>query len=921
MSNFKTKFKSFFSKEALSNKISSFADKINTPFVQRIGNSIISKKYLLPSLFVPMGIMLLVFMCLGVFPFYTQTILTLDMNGQYVYFFEQLRDILYGEASLLYTFERSLGGEFFGYYTYYLASPLSFIVALFPKKMITEAILTIMIVKSGLAGFTFSIYLDRTRKKNPFGFTMFSVMYALCSYATMFQSNTMWMDALIWLPLIALGLERLIKHGKFKLFTISLAMAVWSNYYIGYMICIFVALYFVCYICAHPTDEINGLGEAKHKLKSLGRVALYSFIALMMTGMVLFTAYYSLQFGKSTLQDNSFDPTLRFDILNLISKLFIGSYDTVRSEGTPNLYAGTLLIMMLPVYFMSKRIKGREKIAFSVLCGILAISFTLNTIDLIWHGFQMPIWLNYRYSFLLTFVLLTMAYKGFESLEDIDCKFIGKSCVFLVLLLAVIQKLVTFTRYQNGVSNQVTPSFEMIWLSIILMTVYFILIYAKKHSKIPHTISAFLTIIVCIEAFSSTMINWVGEIVDAGWASRENYRSYVDRLEYVTDEINKNDKTFFRMEKTLYRKPNDNLVLNMNGITEFTSTFNGKTMKFLNRMGIYTSSQTTRFFSGNEVMDSILGVKYMLATNEEHDYVSGLYTPHSVSNGIVVYENPYALPIAYGVSDKIKEATLSEHYSPFGFQEYLMGHMMGENNLDVFEACDFEISKLYNCQDYKNDEDNSTSYYRVDSSKHATFTFSVTASYDGSIYMFLPTQYSTPAQCYVNGRDIGTLFQGETYRAFNIGNYKKGDTVEVMLKFEANRIFLYNYQKLFVQINEKVFNDTIDTLKSNGLNIESYSDTHFYGTMTLDNDMSVFTTIPYDKNWRVYIDGKRIETYEVVESMLGFDAPSGEHTVELRFAPLEFYIGLSCTVIGIGALVTLGILDSKKRKASNKSII
>ena len=737
MNNSKEKFSDFASR--LSDRLSSIANKINTPFVQKIGNTIISKRYLLPSLFIPMGILLIVFICLGVYPFYTQTILTLDMNGQYVYFFEQLRDILYGEASLLYTFERSLGGEFFGYYTYYLASPLSFIVALFPENMITEAILTIMIVKSGLAGFTFSIYLDRTKKKNTFAFTMFSVMYALCSYATMFQSNTMWMDALIWLPLVALGIESLVKEGKFKLFTIALAMTVWSNYYIGYMVCIFVALYFFCYICAHPNSEINALNETRHKLKSLARIALYSLLALMMAGMVLLTAYYSLQFGKSDLQDNSFDPTLRFDILNLISKLFIGSYDTIRSEGTPNLYAGTLLVMLLPVYFMSKKVTGREKIAYSVLCGVFGVSFVLNTIDLVWHGFQMPIWLNYRYSFLLTFIMLTMAYKGYESLEDVNCKFIGKSCVFIVILLAIIQKLVTFRRYQNGGPVDITPSYEMIWLSIGLITVYFIILYAMKHSKLPQTMSAILAIVVCIEAFSSTMINWIGEIVDAGWASRENYREYVDKLEYITDEIHKNDASFYRTEKTLYRKPNDNLAININGISEFTSTFNRDTMKFLNKMGMYTSSQTTRFFSGNEVMDSILGIKYMIGSDNEHDYVSGLYTPHSTSNGLVVYENPYALPIAYGVSSKIKEAVLSDYPSPFDFHEYLLGHMMGQDRIDAFKSCDYTVSSLYNCQVVNTADQNGTSYYRIDGSKQATFTFTITASYDGSIYMFLPT--------------------------------------------------------------------------------------------------------------------------------------------------------------------------------------
>ena len=342
------------------------------------------------------------------FPFGTRSILTLDMDGQYIYFFEQLRDIYTGKESLFYTFERCLGGEFLGYFTYYLASPLSFIVVLFPNSMVTEAVMTIMILKCGFSGLTFSIFLEKTRKKNTIGFVIFSVMYALCSYATMFQFNTMWIDALIWLPLIALGVWSIVKKGKFKLYVISLALAVCSNYYIGYMLCIFVAIYFFVCLFSIPKENIE-VNRDLHGIKSFIRIVFYSVIALMIACVIVFSAYYSLQFGKTSYQENPFDPTLRFDALNLISKMFIGSFDTVRLEGTPNIYAGTLLLLLLPAFYASKKVTFREKLFYSAFAIILVASFSINTLDLVWHGFQNPVWFNYRYSFIFSFILLTMA--------------------------------------------------------------------------------------------------------------------------------------------------------------------------------------------------------------------------------------------------------------------------------------------------------------------------------------------------------------------------------------------------------------------------------------------------------------------------------------------------------------------------------
>ena len=221
--SFKEKLSAFTQKTKA--KLSAFADKINTPFVQRVGNKVISKKHLYPSLAFPILLLAIVYAALGFWPIGDRCMLTLDMNAQYIYYFEQIRDVLTGQESLIYTFERSLGGEFLGYYAYYLASPLSWLVCLFPARLIVEAVTVILMLKAGLSGFFFAYYLEKTRKTTDmYGITMFSTMYALCAYAMAYQTNTMWMDALMLLPLLALGIERLVTDGKFKLFIVTFAI-------------------------------------------------------------------------------------------------------------------------------------------------------------------------------------------------------------------------------------------------------------------------------------------------------------------------------------------------------------------------------------------------------------------------------------------------------------------------------------------------------------------------------------------------------------------------------------------------------------------------------------------------------------------------------------------------------------------------
>ena len=157
-------------------------EKFKTPLAPRTNikdfwrDAILNKKYLLFCFFVPALVMLLMYICFEVYPIGEGSVLVLDLNGQYVYFFEGLRDIIRGEGSLLYSFSRALGGEFIGIFAYYLSSPFSFIVALFPKDMITEALLVMFLMKTGACGLTFGIYIEATRKRNRVSTVIFATM-------------------------------------------------------------------------------------------------------------------------------------------------------------------------------------------------------------------------------------------------------------------------------------------------------------------------------------------------------------------------------------------------------------------------------------------------------------------------------------------------------------------------------------------------------------------------------------------------------------------------------------------------------------------------------------------------------------------------------------------------------------------------
>ena len=403
--------------------------------------------YLVGAFFLPVLLMLGAHAAASYYPFGNQSILSLDFQAQYIYYFEQIRRLLTEGGSWLYTWSRTLGGEFMGYVAYYMGSPFNVIVALFPDSAIAMAASVIVLVKMGTAGVTMGLYLHKTRGTRELKTLIFSSMYALCGYVAIQQYNPMWLDAVVWLPLLIWGIEKLVSERRPILYIVSLTLIVTANYYIGYMCCIFTALYFIGYYFLKRPEIIGQYKCNKSGIKkffSLAgtrtflRMAGATATAMFMSSFMLICAYYSLSFGKVGFTNPSFAFTFRFDFLDVFVKMLVGSHDTVRENGLPVVYSGLFALILLPLFFMSKKIETRRKVFAGYLIGVLLLSFLINPVDLAWHGFSTPNWLNYRYSFMFSFVIVVIACDAFMSLDKEKFGRFAASSTFTLVLVCIV---------------------------------------------------------------------------------------------------------------------------------------------------------------------------------------------------------------------------------------------------------------------------------------------------------------------------------------------------------------------------------------------------------------------------------------------------------------------------------------------------
>lgn len=887
--------------------------------------------YLIYAFIIPVVLNYIIYLAMEIHPFGNGSVLVLDLNGQYVYFYEALRNAVYGQMSMIYSFCRALGGEFMGIYAYYVASPFSYLVALFPQERILDALLIIFLLKTGITGFNFGFYLHRTSKKiNKLSIITFSILYSLTTYAVIHQHNSMWIDAMMWLPLLTLSIEELIKNFKYKRFVILLALTMMSNFYIGYMVCIYVAAYFFYYYFSRNEKWLNNPHKEPHHFRrSFLRIAGASALAIGISMVVVATAYYSLQFGKNTFSTPNFTPSLRFDFMDFLTKFLPGSYDTVRPEGLPFVYCGVITLLLLPVYFLSKKFSSREKALSAAFILFFVMSFFISTFDLIWHGFQKPNWLNYRYSFMLCFFLIVLAYRGYEEIQHAKTGTIVTTGSLWLLFICVAQKF-EFHSYVERIDgtiqfDQPLKDIETVWFSAICFIAFMIILCMAIKSRSKQTISLIVCIFVCLEVFCNGICSCVEFGDDVIYSSYSSYNDFISAIRPVTDELLEEDAGFYRFEKNAHRKYCDNMALRIRGLTNSTSTLNRSTITFLHQLGYASKSHWSKYLGGTPVNDSLLGIKYVLANEKNsqtlyYENAGGSVTTYG-NTEYTYYRNPYALSIAYGASDALLDFDLSDGYNPFVRLNGLYGAILGDDEApEIFKAISFGSDGIEttNC-----DVSTIAGHYKYapqSSSTDCIVSYTITVAEDGEIFFYLPSEYPREVSIRVNGKkpsDSDTFYGGESDRIVSLGTFEKGDTVKLSMTLKGDVLYVKQNVDMFYYIDMDVFEGAISRIAETQMTVsDGWTDSYLPGTLTTTKDSQlIMTTLAYDSGWKVTVDGKRVDTVEALDGVVAFTVDTaGEHEIVMKYRPTALTLGLTITVLSI-ILFALIMIFEKQLKA------
>ena len=332
------------------------------------------KLYLLLSFVIPPIILFIALSFANIGPLGKESILVGDMYKIYAKFYTGYQDMFRtgNFVQIFYTWKIGLGQSFVGNFAYFLASPFSLIVLLFPSSMMSTALLVMTLVKVAFEGLTFSLYIKYVHKNINIFTVMFAVMYSLMCYVIVYFLNIMWLDGLIFMPLILIGVHKIIETKKIRFFIIFLTIMFISNFYLSYMIGIFTFIYFIAIYINRDDTSKKGF---KNFLRYFFKFMLGAIIAALIS-----------------------------------------------------------CILVIP-FFLNKKISYKEKLTYFIILAIFILSFSTPIINFAWHCFNSPVWYMFRYSFIFSFVVLIIAYKAFINIEYTTNKVIIISCAILLSML------------------------------------------------------------------------------------------------------------------------------------------------------------------------------------------------------------------------------------------------------------------------------------------------------------------------------------------------------------------------------------------------------------------------------------------------------------------------------------------------------
>ena len=832
------------------------------------------------SFIIPIIIMIGVYLSQGIYWNSDTSPLLGDGFHQYVIFDIALRNILHGNGSLFYTFTSGLGLNFYALSSYYLGSFLSPLVYFFDLTNMPDAVYLTTLLKFGLIGLSTYFSLNKLFQSIPKPLKLaLSTSYALMSFSVSQLEIKTWLDVFILIPLIITGLHLLITEQKFLLYFTSLSILFIQNYYFGYMTALFLIFWYLCQIS----------WDFKTRKSSFLDFIITSVLAGMASLILILPTLFDLQTHGEKLTEVTKFQTESSWYLDLFAKQFIGSFDTTKYGAIPMIFVGLLPFILTILFFTLKSIKFHVKLIYAIFFTFLIASFYIEALDLFWQGMHTPNMFLHRYAWIFSTLLIYTAAEVLNRLKEI------KIWNFLVSLFLIVTGFLA-TIYLKSHYSFLTDLNILLTLEFLVVYSLLLLAVIKKFISV-NLFAILISLFIMVEMSLNASSQMDGIAKEWGFASRSAYNRDIPAMESFSTYIG---NQFTRTEKLQTQTGNDSMKFNYNGISQFSSVRNRSASSTLDKLGFKSSGTNLnlRYANNSILADSLFGIQYNISDSPIDKY--GFKDIYQKDN-LTLYENQFSLPIVFASQSVYNDVKFTEHTLD---NQASFLNQLADVNFDYFSPIPYE--KTENTDDLIS--------VTSSSNEDAAIQYQIEVPENSQVYLsFTNLHFSNDKQkkvdILVNG-EKKTFTTDNVFSFFNLGYTKEKKTFNINVSFPGNSQVSFE-SPTFYRLDTKTFTEAIQKIKEQPVTV-STSKNKVFATYDVQQDTSIFFTIPYDKGWSAYQDGKKIEIKQAQTGFMKVDVSKGKGTITLSFIPNGFITGAICSFT---SLLLFGTYNHRRKSS------
>lgn len=795
-----------------------------------------------------------------------------DLQIQYYDFFCYLKNVFNGEAGIEYTFTKTIGSSTLALIGYYLLSPLNLLIVLFKKSQIQLFVFIITTIKLGLCSAFTSFYLSKRFPYIPKYYNIvLSIAFAFTQYALGQSANINWLDGLYMLPLIMLGVYLYVKESKYTLMCISFTLSIIFCWYIAYMNCIFAVLYFFCELLL--SDKFITI---KQRLIKTLKFLLLELLGVMMSFAIFLPVLLSQASGRSFDEGIiNFETNGKF--LDILKGLLIGAPFPSRDIT----FYCSILVLLFFFSFLFLNINIRKKLIIGSFFIVTTLLLFFKPLEYVMCGFKFVGSYAYRHGYLLIMTAIYVAAMSLNTIYEQQVSLFKKDKSIAYAAVTFIACLL-MSDWINGLDA------KRLWIQISVILIYILLLYAKDDSNSSFKYrKAFVSFIIALVFCVELMFN--AKFIFVRYSDSASYNiEYTMEQQETVDNIKDFDKEFYRMESTYNRGndsgffANESLAYGYSSIQSYTSTYESDIASLLIDSGYCTNEFPTFYTNPILPMDSFLGIKYLMS---EKNYAGYIKTDINGLNDI--YQNPYALPLAFKVADSANNNM--RFTNSFGFINSLYSNVLGEK---------VDIMKEYMPISMEQDAEGITYLFENQN-----------INSNDILYLYIDNP-SIQCSVFIDGNKVTDYNNGQWGMYSNIA-YLGSVTGVKSITFSGDSITTNDFKPIFCRLDILELEKACKLLKQDAPKIISIKDGYVKAHCDSDSSGLVLFTIPKQEQWEIKVNGTIIESTQSGSPFITVPVNSGENTIELTYSAKGKTMGL---IISAVSVLGLGFIREIKKK-------